>query len=87
MTFEDIVLVMIRIKLALFFFDRKFFAAKQCVRRSVIDEYQLVENLSSRQWEELNVSFRKWNPFCQRNKILHQASSTLRQAYMTSATE
>ena len=31
----------------------------------MIDEYQLVENLSSRQWEELNVSFRKWNPFCQ----------------------
>ena len=35
------------------------------MRRSVIDECQLVENLSSKQWEGLNLSFRKWNPFCQ----------------------
>ena len=35
------------------------------MRRSVIDECQLVEDLSFKPWEELNLSFHEWNPFCQ----------------------
>ena len=31
----------------------------------MIHECQLVEDLSSKQWENLNLSFHEWNPFCQ----------------------
>ena len=48
----------------------------------MIDECQLVENLSSKQWEEVNLSFRKWNRFCQSKQ---DPPSSVYEEYPTSS--